>query len=91
MGLGGYWLGTRYSPSPAHPVPIPRVHPPMPPTATMQVFTGTDGQDNMVVGLISVDQLTLEPEISRFQGMTEGYNLVKIGRINNHSLIVGTE
>ena len=45
----------------------------------------------MVVGLISVDQLTLGTEISGFHGMTEVYNLLKIGRINDHSLIPGTK
>ena len=45
----------------------------------------------MVVGLRSVDQLSLVDQISGFPGMTEVYNLSKVGRINNHSFIVGTE
>ena len=45
----------------------------------------------MVVGLISVDQLSLVPHFSGFPGMTEVYNLVKIGRINNHSYIPGNK
>ena len=42
----------------------------------------------MVVGLKSVAQLPLDDHISGFQGMTEGYNLLRIGRINNHFLIL---
>ena len=45
----------------------------------------------MVVGLISVGQLSLSVLFSGFLGMTEGYNLSEIGRINNHSFIVGTD
>ena len=41
----------------------------------------------VVVGLISVDQLSLGTGFSGFQGMTEVYNVNKIGRINNHFLI----
>ena len=44
-------------------------------------------QKNMAVGLISVAQLSLYTEISGFQELTEVYNLVDIGRINNHLLI----
>ena len=46
---------------------------------------------NMVVGLISVAQLTLDGQISGFGGMTEVYNLIKIGRIINHLFIPGNE
>ena len=46
---------------------------------------------NMVVGLISVDQLTLDDQISGSEGITEGYNLVRIGKINNHLSIPGTD
>ena len=41
----------------------------------------------MAVGLISVDQLTLGRRFSGFQGITEVYNVIEIGRINNHFLI----
>ena len=41
----------------------------------------------MVVGLISVGQVSLDAEISGSRVMTEVYNLIKIGRINNHSFI----
>ena len=45
----------------------------------------------MVVGLISVDQVSLSAEISDIRGMTESYNLVEIDRIINHSLISGNK
>ena len=45
----------------------------------------------MVVGLKSVEQLSLSDRFSGFQGITEVYNLVDIGRINNHFVIPGTE
>ena len=46
---------------------------------------------NMVVGLISVDQLTLRLLFSGFRGITEVYNLLRIGRISNQLYIPGTE
>ena len=45
----------------------------------------------MVVGLRSVDQLSLDDQISGSQTMTEVYNLLRIGRINNHYCILGKE
>ena len=48
-------------------------------------------QVNMVVGLISVDQLSLGPHFSVFSLMTEVYNLSEIGRINNHMYIPGNK
>ena len=45
----------------------------------------------MAVGLKSVGQLSLSLVFSGFLGMTEVYNLVRIGRINNHSSIPGNE
>ena len=45
----------------------------------------------MVVGLISVDQLTLVVLFSGSRGMTEVYNLLITGRINNHLYIPGNE
>ena len=47
------------------------------------------GGVNSVVGLISVEQLSLDAHFSGLTGMTEVYNLVKIGRINNHNVIPG--
>ena len=45
----------------------------------------------MVVGLISVDQLSLVTQISDIRGFTEVYNLCIAGRINNHLSIPGTK
>ena len=45
----------------------------------------------MVVGLISVEQLSLSGQISGSIGITEVYNLVRIGKIINHSFIPGNE
>ena len=45
----------------------------------------------MVVGLISVARLTLSAQISDITGITEGYNLVETGRINNHIVIPGNK
>ena len=46
---------------------------------------------NMAVGLISVQQLTLDGRFSGFQGITEVYNLVYVGIPNDHNVIPGTE
>ena len=46
---------------------------------------------NMVVGLISVGQLTSGPLFSGLWTITEVYNLLRIGRITNHSFIPGSE
>ena len=45
----------------------------------------------VAVGLISVHQLSLDDRFSGSQGITEVYNLVEVGRINNHSSIPGTK
>ena len=45
----------------------------------------------MVVGLISVDQLSLDDHISRSRVLTEVYNLVRIRRIINHNGIPGNK
>ena len=52
---------------------------------------GAYGRVNMVVGLISVARLSLWVHFSGFQGITERYNLLRIGRINNHYVILGTK
>ena len=52
---------------------------------------GHVSQVNSAVGLRSVGQLTLGAQISGFRGMTEVYNLVEIGRINNHFVISQNE
>ena len=72
-----------------HPVP----HPGYTPCTTVTAVHGLgmlSRRGNMVVGLISVHQLTLVVHFSGFQVMTEVYNLSKIGRINNHNDIPGT-
>ena len=84
MGPGRVLVGTRYSPSPAHPHPTHPGYTPPAPTATTQVFTGTARGLNMVVGLKTVAQLTLGVHFSGLRGMTEVYNLLRIVRINNH-------
>ena len=86
------WLGTgyRYSPRPpTQPYP-PRVHP-YPPMPLVYISVHGSAEQLMAVGLRSVDQLTLSAKISGFRGMTEVYNLVKLGRTNNHSFIPGNE
>ena len=45
----------------------------------------------MVVGLKSVQQLTLSVQISGFPGMTEVYNLRNIDNPNDHNDIPGTD
>ena len=72
--LGPVWEGTGIAPPGTHPLPHPGYTPPAP-TATMQVFKGTSARVEVVVGLRSVDQLTLDARISGLQGITEGYNL----------------
>ena len=80
MGTGGY----RYSTPPDPPVlPLPRVHPP--PSRQYSVASTVQYRGlNSVVGLRSVDQLSLDGQISGFRGMTEVYNLIVAGIINNH-------
>ena len=91
MGPGEGLVGARYSPSPTLPLPPPRVHPshhrPQLPATRAGHVPGV----NMVVGLRSVGQLSLGAQISGSRGMTEGYNLVEIGRINNHFPISGKD
>ena len=45
----------------------------------------------MVVGLKSVEQLSLGDQISGSRELTEVYNLLDIGRIINHLFIVGND
>ena len=81
---------TRVVPLPVPTSPIPRVHPS--PARHYRVRTlplphGHDGGVNMAVGLRSVGQLSLDAHISGLRGMTEVYNVINIGRINNHFTI----
>ena len=83
MALVGY----RYSTLPATLIPPPRVHPlPLHPGTppSWAYCSAVRTRSNMVVGLISVTQLTLGAQISGFHTITEVYNLVRIGRIINH-------
>ena len=83
----GSWEGTRVvpgiAPSRYPPSPTPGTPPPGS-SSTGTLPHGHDGGVNMVVGLIMVAQLTLSAQISGFQGITEVYNLVDVGIINNH-------
>ena len=45
---------------------------------------GTYGEVNSVVGLKSVQQLTLSGQIWDIRGMTEVYNLLTVGNPNDH-------
>ena len=49
------------------------------------------GQRNSAVGLKSVDQLTLDGQISDIRGMTEVYNLRITENPNDHKSIPGTD
>ena len=66
-----------------HPVYPPRVHP-CPPRTSTPVSSGPRRRAQCAVGLKSVGQLSLSIHISDIRGMTEVYNVRKIGRINNH-------
>ena len=88
------WVVPGIVPLPTHPHPTTPGTPPhcrmvMGGLATLP--HGSYGGRNIAVGLKSVEQLTLSPVFSGFQGFTEGYNLSKIGRINNHSFIPSTK
>ena len=90
----GSWDGAGWGtgialPDPTQPYRTPGT--PLPPGYTSPpdwysaaVGYGAVPQCNMAVGLKSVAQLSLYVRFSGFQGMTEGYNLSEIGRINNH-------
>ena len=92
--LGGSWVvpgivplqdPPRYT-TPGTPLPHPLV--------TMSAATAPArcyGGVNMAVGLRSVAQLTLGVHFSRFEGITEVYNLLRIRRINNHLHIPGNK
>ena len=83
-------MGTGIALLPTHPATHPGYTPPR--TMLHATATGTAAAGvNMVVGLISVAQLPLDAQISGFLGMTEVYNLLRIGRINNHLLIPGNK
>ena len=76
---------------PAHPPGTPpRVHPP--PTGTRAATRSRRLQrTKLVVGLISVGQLTLSTVFSVSRTITEVYNLVRIDIFINHSFIPGNK
>ena len=71
-------MGYRYSPPTHPPYPLPGYTPPAPGVA-LAVADPSYLEYNMVVGLISVEQLSLSPGFSDLRLMTEVYNLVEIG------------
>ena len=79
MGPGGGWgLGTGIAlPDPTQPCTTPGT--PLPRQSALRVLTAVYGQENEVVGLISVEQLTLRSYFSDIRLFTEVHNLVKIG------------
>ena len=91
MGPGAVLVGYRYStppdpPGPHHPGYTPRCR-----ESTGTLPHGHAGQRNSGVGLKSVAQLSLYALISGFLGITEVYNLLRIGRIINHLVIPGNK
>ena len=84
-------MGTRYSP-PRNPPTIPYPgYTSLPPRVYSAGACGYVSQRNMVVGLKSVDQVSLCTRFSGFRGMTEGYNVATAGNPNNHYLIPGNK
>ena len=84
----GWVVGTGIAPS--RPTPVLH-HPGYTPSHARGGYPVTavmPAELNSAVGLISVAQLSLYTEISGFQGFTEVYNLLRIGRINNHKCIL---
>ena len=88
------WDGLRVGTGIALPATLPVPHPgyTLPHRCPSMMYNrGARDQRNSAVGLKSVDQLTLSVHFSGFQTMTEVYNLLRIGRINNHLSITGNE
>ena len=79
-GSGGY----RYSTPPSPPASHHPGYTPPPTPVPVRTMKGAVQQTKYVVGLKSVDQLSLSDRISGSHTMTEVYNLSKIGRITNH-------
>ena len=89
----GCWVVPRYSPSQP---PQSSHHPGYTPPAhagpgMLQRCAVRCGQTNSAVGLRSVGQLSLYVHFSDIRGMTEVYNLIKLGNPNDHNVIPGTE
>ena len=88
--LGLVRVGTGIAPSrPSRPPTTPGTPPPAPPHVYISVHGSAE--QNSVVGLISVGQLSLVDHFSGLLGITEVYNLLRIDRIINHSCIPGNE
>ena len=81
-------VGTGIAP-PGPPQPCTTPGTPLPHRTEPATPRTLDHVHKLVVGLKSVGQLTLGTHFSGFQGITEGYNLVIVGRINNHFHIPG--
>ena len=91
MGSGRVLGSTRYSPSQYPPSSHYPGYTPPPSRQYSVASTVRYSGCKVVVGFRSVDQLTLSAKISGFQGITEGYNLLYVGRIINHLSIPGTK
>ena len=77
-------MGTGYSPpGTTRPAP-PRVHLLPPPSSVLPCHRGQSPGVNMVVGLKSVDQLSLGAHFSGSRTITEVYNLATAGIPNDH-------
>ena len=72
-GLGP---GYRYSTPPDHPATHHPGYTSPCPSGVLPVLSAVSGQREEVVGLISVEQLSLSAGISDIRGITEVYNLV---------------
>ena len=90
LGTGIALLGTGIVLPPTHPVPT-TPGTPSPPSKSAGPSAVVSQLVNSAVGLKSVGQLSLRAQISDIRVMTEVYNLVYIGRINNHLYIAGNE
>ena len=78
------------APPGTHPATPPRVH--LPATMLHATATGTAAARlNEVVGLRSVDQLSLSLHFSGSRVFTEGYNLAIIDNPNDHKGIPGNK
>ena len=82
------------TPLPATPVPTTPGTPSRWPevrTRWLHHAAGPYHQCNIAVGLKSVDQLSLDLQISGFRGITEVYNLAVVRDPNDHNVIPGTK
>ena len=86
--LGGYRVGSGIAHPATHRSHTPGTPLPCPPVLRLPLSMQSRGV-NSAMGLISVEQLSLSAHFSEILRFTEVYNLVRINRINNHSLIPG--